>query len=141
MEITITIKLDEEEVVIPSNATKTRETTKKPKEKTYSQYARVFDNCSPDWETDSEYNRIFLAMCERCANDLLAKRGYILLNEVYDLLGLSRSEMGRHVGWKYDPKNAFIDNRVIFECSDGPDNSIFIDFNVDGQIYPFKKIF
>jgi hypothetical protein len=70
----------------------------------YSEYARFFDDGCTGWEKESEYNLMFLRAQQQYANDLLRARGRLLLNDVYDMLGIPRSKAGQVVGWAYDDK-------------------------------------
>lgn len=112
----------------------------------YSLYARFFDEASPAWEKDPEYNMMFLRAQQQYANDLLRARGHLFLNEVYDMLGIPRSKAGQVVGWVYDENNPIGDNHVDFGIYDirrevvrdfvnGYERSILLDFNVDGNIW------
>ena len=111
----------------------------------YSIYARVFDDGCPGWNKDPEYNLIFLKQIEGYANELLRSRGYIFLNEVYDMLGIPRTKAGQTVGWVYNEKDPIGDNRVDFgifntdsmqnrDFINGYVSTIVLDFNVDGDI-------
>ena len=110
--------------------------------KSCSQYARFFDECSAAWQKDSKYNLMYLKSTQNLMNDRLRSRGHLFLNEVYDHLGLPRSKEGQIVGWIYDTENPIGDNFVdfgIFDDRSKPDisefeNSILLDFNVDGNI-------
>lgn len=107
-----------------------------------SPYAKFFNSSCTGWEKDPEYNMLFLRMCQQRANDMLRARGYIFLNEVYDMLGIPRTKAGQCVGWIYNPKNPVGDNYVDFgiyveqnqEFVNGYKNAILLDFNVDGNI-------
>lgn len=112
----------------------------------YSPYARFFDEASPAWEKDPEYNLMFLRAQQQYANDLLRARGHLFLNEVYDMLGIPRSKAGQVVGWVYDENNPIGDNHVDFgiynirrevvrDFVNGYERSILLDFNVDGNIW------
>ena len=116
----------------------------------YSAYARCYDCGSAGWEDNAEYNLMFLRRQQDYANDRLKARGHLFLNEVYDMLGIPRSEAGQSVGWVYDEKNPVGDNYVDFgiydinkeTCRDfvnGYEKSIWLDFNVDGNILQLKK--
>jgi len=108
-------------------------------------YGRFFDELSTSWSRDPGYNQNFLRNVQNYANDLLKARGHVFLNEVYDMLGLSRTKEGQIVGWVLDGGNSdnFIDFGVFrpdnmyegfrFVCGD--EKSIWLDFNVDGPIY------
>ena len=89
---------------------------------------------------------IFLKCQQRYANDLLQIRGWVTLNDVYDMLGFPRSQAGQVVGWVYDKDNPQGDNYIDFGiydlhkegCRDfvnGIERSIWLDFNVDGYIF------
>lgn len=106
----------------------------------YSIYARFFDEYNLNWVKNAEYNRMFIQCQQRYANDLLVARGHVFLNEVYDQLGIPRSQAGQVVGWVLGPDG---DNYVdfgIFEIENsqfvnGMERSILLDFNVDGVVF------
>lgn len=107
-----------------------------------SEYARFFDDTCKGWMKDSEYNLTFLKLQEQHATELLKARGYLFLNEVYDMLGIPRTKAGQVVGWVYDDKNPVGDNYVDFgifternsKFVNGHERTILLDFNVDGCI-------
>lgn len=111
----------------------------------YSEYAKFFDESCYAYEKDPELNLTFLRLQERNANDRLQARGYLFLNEVYDMLGIPRTKAGQMVGWVYDEKDPNGDNYVSFglyetnkpkvrEFVNGYETVILLDFNVDGVI-------
>jgi hypothetical protein len=107
-----------------------------------SPYARFFDETSSAWERNAETNLYFLRCQQTYANDKLTANGHLFLNEVYDMLGIDRSQAGAVVGWVLGPDN---DNFVDFgiyngdekarEFVNGRERSILLDFNVDGIIF------
>lgn len=112
---------------------------------TCSPYAKFFDESSREWEKDAEYNKAFLLRQQEYADDKLKARGYLFLNEVYEMLGLDISRAGQTVGWIYDKENPIGDNYVDFGIVDlydekkrdfinGYERNILLDFNVDGAI-------
>jgi hypothetical protein len=109
---------------------------------TPSMYARFYDQFAATWSKDAEYNNIFLRSQQQYANDMLKARGHLFLNEVYDMLGLERTQAGSVVGWiiSKDGDN-FVDFGVFdgHEASrdfvNGREGSILLDFNVDGVIW------
>lgn len=114
----------------------------------YSTYARAFDCGNKGWEKDSEYNLMYLRKQQEWANEKLRSQGYLFLNDVYDMLGIPRSKAGQVVGWMYDEKNPTGDNYVDFGIYDinkescrnfvnGYERSIWLDFNVDGNIMQY----
>lgn len=141
MEIEIIVKVDGKEIM---NTKKTIETEVKEVPE-HSIYARFFDESSPAWTKDAEYNLMFLRQQQMYANDLLKSRGHLFLNEVYDMLGIPRTKAGAVIGWVYDENNTKGDNYVdfgIFDLSNernrafvnGYEKTVLIDPNVDGNI-------
>lgn len=111
----------------------------------YSPYARCWDCGCTGWTKDPEYNLMFLKDQQRYANDMLKTKGHLFLNEVHDMLGLPRTKAGQVVGWIYDEECPNGDNHVDFGIYDinkpanrdfvnGYERSIWLDFNVDGNI-------
>lgn len=110
-----------------------------------SDYARFFDDGCTGWTKDPEFNLMFLKDQQRYADDLLKSKGHLFLNEVYDMLGIPRTQAGQVVGWIYDEKNPIGDNFIdfgIYDIADerkrsfvnGYERTILLDFNVDGNI-------
>lgn len=111
----------------------------------YSPYARYFDESSPMWDRNADYNKLFLVSQQEIANNQLQAKRRLFLNEVYDMLGLQQTEAGQRVGWIYDKENPIGDNFVDFGIYDlysnrghdfvnGLERNILLDFNVDGDI-------
>lgn len=109
-----------------------------------SQYARFFDEASINWSKTPEYNLMFLKCQQNYMNDLLQVRGHVFLNEVYDVLGVPRSQAGAIVGWVKDEEmgDGFIDfgifdgeSQAARSFVNGNERSILLDFNVDGVVY------
>lgn len=109
-------------------------------EKTHpSEYARFFDESSHLWQKDAATNRFFLSMKQNYLNDLFISRGHVLLNEVYDELGLPRSQAGCIVGWVKGKGDQYIDFGMYrFGNEDfvnGYERSVLLDFNVAGVVF------
>lgn len=113
-----------------------------------SQYAKFFDETCLGWTKDREYNKMTLINQQKAANILLKKKGYLFLNDVYEMLGFERTKAGQIVGWLYDEKNPNGDNYIDFGMWDvknpdkrqfvnGQEPAILLDFNVDGPIIDF----
>jgi hypothetical protein len=111
----------------------------------HSDYARFFDDGCTGWSKDAEYNLTFLKMQQAFANETLKRKGYLFLNDVYDMLGIPKTQAGQVVGWIYDEKHPIGDNFVDFGIYDlynekardfvnGYERTILLDFNVDGNI-------
>lgn len=110
-----------------------------------SDYARFFDEYCAGWTKDPELNLCFLKRQQDYANEVLKAKGYLFLNDVYEMLGIPRTKAGQVVGWIYDEKHPIGDNCVDFGIYDldnernrafvnGHERSILLDFNVDGEI-------
>ena len=105
-------------------------------------YARFFNKANRNWSTDPEINLMFLKCQERYATEVLKSKGYLFLNDVYDMLGIPRSKIGQCVGWMYNLNTRLGDNYVDFGLSADHnrdfirrvDNIPLLDFNVDGLI-------
>lgn len=112
----------------------------------YSPYARYFDEGCEQWTKDHQYNLDFLINMQRVANEKLhasvseGGKGFVCLNEVYELLGIPKSSVGQQVGWVEGNGDDFIDfgihtgylpNRNFVN---GYERVILLDFNVDGYI-------
>ncbi len=148
-ELKFNIKKQEvEEKVVNEDGTET--TVKKTIEvidpNNYSPYAKCFEAGNPGWTKDPEDNLFYLRQQQNWANDLLKAKGHLFLNEVYELLGFPKTKAGNIVGWIYDEKNPIGDNFVDFGIYDihkpsnrdfvnGYERSIWLDFNVDGNIW------
>jgi len=108
-------------------------------------YARFFDEMNPNWKNNYELNLMFLTMKQNYLNDRLHARHHLFLNEVYDELGIPRSQAGQVVGWivgKHGEGDAYIDfgihdvtNPKKRDFVNGFEPAILLDFNVAGPIY------
>jgi hypothetical protein len=107
-----------------------------------SPYARFFDEYNKHWVKTAEYNSIFLRSQQNWANDRLQAYGYLFLNDVYEALGIERSQAGQSVGWLRNGNgDGFVDFGldVIYDetsraFTNGQEPSVLLDFNVDGPI-------
>jgi len=115
-----------------------------------SGYARLFDEHNINWDTNPDYRVGFLRLSQNQLNDQLNAKGVLFLNEVYDQLGLERTEAGQHVGWvssKFsESKDGFVDFGVFTDrTADEYYNfavhgeGIWLDFNVDGIVADLLK--
>lgn len=105
-----------------------------------SGYSRCFETGCRNWTKDPSTNRVALMSIETWANQRLRSRGYLFLNEVYDVLGLDQTLAGSEMGWIYyhnDEDNIYGDNYVDLGFSrdpkfmEGVEASVWLDFNVD----------
>lgn len=108
-----------------------------------SDFARYFDESSREWDPDPFMGRAFLRAQCAIANQILQSRGYIFLNEVYDMLGYEQTQMGAIVGWIKDGDgDGYVDFGIFDEERDdvrrfvnGKENTVLLDFNIDGEIW------
>lgn len=108
-------------------------------------YNRVFEQgASSQWEPDLGINKMFIGMQERFANELLARRGYLWLSEVYTSLGFPENDTSRVVGWKVRtlpdgsrdiPFVSFgLDKPHPDDWKYSKEHAIYLDFNCQGLI-------
>ena len=143
-----------EETVVDENGEETvvKKTVNTATIKGHSEFAKFFDEQSSCWSKDADYNLMFLKRVQDQANDKLATRGHLFLNEVYDMLDIPRTRAGAIVGWIYDKNREDSDGFVDFGLYDnalndeakrlfinGNERSVLLDFNVDGVIYDLIK--
>lgn len=118
----------------------------------YSEFARCFDDGNRGWQKDPHATKFFLLQQQNYANEKLQSKGYLSLNEVYEMLDIPVCEYGATIGWVYDPKGKIpsVSNFVDFgifdsnkkQCVDfvnGTEHSIWLDFNVDGNLYALME--
>lgn len=108
-------------------------------------YAKFFDETCPSWHPDADMNRAFLLAQQGYANNRLHARGYLLLNDVYDALGLPQTRAGCVVGWvlsRDDTTDNYVDFGIFERGSERArafvnefESAILLDFNVDGPIW------
>lgn len=148
-ELKYNIKAKEvEETVVSEDGTEVveKKTIELADPNTYSPYAKFYDDGCSGWTKDSEANLMFLRMQQDAATKRLKQQGWLLLNDVYDMLGIPRTKDGMVIGWVYDEKHPVGDNFVDFGIYDanrasnrdfvnGYERTILLDFNVDGNIY------
>ena len=118
------------------------------KENVSDEYKIIFDEGNRGWENDHYYNMCHLEAQQSYATTLLQTRGYLFLNEVYDLIGHEKTKQGQLIGWFYDPNDPTKQNYVDFgldefrkyyematrdEASEHP-AGIVMHFNPDGYI-------
>lgn len=110
-----------------------------------SPYTFCFDETATGWVRDAESNKFFLMRQQDYANEKLRAKGYLFLNDVLDMVGIQRCRAGQTVGWIYDEENPIGDNYIDFgifnihsepsrNFVNGLEKSIWLDFNVDGDI-------
>lgn len=136
-------KIETEETDENGKTKKVKKTVTVKDPNSHSPYAKFFDNSCEYWSETPEYNYIFLKTQQNYANDKLRSQGHLFLNEVYDMLDIPRTQAGAVVGWviSKDGDN-FVDFGLFDAESDatrrfinGLEDTILLDFNVEGVIY------
>lgn len=108
-----------------------------------SMYARFFERGTSDnWKPMPGYNQAFIQTQQNWANNKLQATGHLFLNEVHDMLGMSRTPAGQIVGWVKGHGDDYVDFGIFKNNADsvasflrGDEPSVLLDFNVDGVIY------
>lgn len=118
--------------------------TKKNRSAGLSEYAQCFEESNPNWRPGGNANWFFLHSQERYWNDHLQTHGYVFLNDVLESLDLPKTKAGQVVGWvagetKGDGYISFgiFENEhdeKIREFMTGVEDSVWLDFNVDGIV-------
>lgn len=108
-------------------------------------YNRVFNQyTSASWQPDLGVNKMFLDHQRQYAQQILDRRGYLYLSEVYEALGFPETDISRVVGWKAkrnpDGSRDFptVDFGLDTPIDDGwkydRDKAVYLDFNCHGLI-------
>lgn len=114
----------------------------------HSLYSVVFCEGNTGWTKNAELNKVFLIQQQNWANDKLRLRGYLTLNEVYEMVGAPTTAYGQIAGWVYTEDSSIGDNFVDFGIFDvtnenacdfvnGRERSIILDFNCIGNILEY----
>ena len=115
-------------------------------ETTYSRWASFFDEACFDWTKDPCHNLMFLRRQQDRANKLLKERGYVTLNEVYELLGIPKRPDAQYVGWLFNQNKRIsfgiydADSESARNFVNGRTDSILLDFNIDSQQLPIRYL-
>lgn len=107
-----------------------------------SLYARIFDDGNPNWTNDPVYNLSFLRDVQNVGNRIFEQQGFLLLNDVYKMLGFEPTSYGCIVGWYKGVGDGFVDfgiydarNARARDFVNGNEKCVWLDFNVDGVVY------
>lgn len=138
-------KVEVEEVTVGKNG-------KEKKVKTFKSYLQpnqvslytfIFDDSNPAWSKSDGYNKSFLIQKQEYWNQRFDMQGYVFLSDVLYDLGFDVTNLmyTRMVGWCKGLGDDFIDfglfeayNREKREFVNCYEPSIWLDFNVDGEI-------
>jgi hypothetical protein len=116
-----------------------RKTTRNhvPETPTPEMYQRLFDENNVNHHRDPDLSEYYIMSIQSWAQDQLALKGYIILNDVYKNLGYPETPEGAVVGWAKDvPGDGFVDFGLDepFNEEGRRNNAFLLDFNVHGPI-------
>ena len=141
----VLLRKEEEDGTVRTAWWKDQEPTRPGKPSPASPYSFEFGPENGNWNrARPEWNLVFLRQRERYMNDMLKANGVVLLNDVLDGIGIPRTKAGLVVGWVWNgdgdnevdfglPEKGSSEEQDYFYFFNGED-SIFLDFNVDGVI-------
>lgn len=90
--------------------------------------SRVFDSHNPNFSSTREINELFLRSVRDHSYMVLHARGHLFLNDVFDMLGFSRTAGGAVLGWTAEDYSS-----ILFEWSEH-DESLELKFHPEGCI-------
>jgi hypothetical protein len=108
-----------------------------------SVYAQYYDEGNKHWSNYPADNKAFLMSQQAYANNRLNAHGFLMLNDVYEALGLEKTSAGQIVGWVKGYGDDYVDfgmgdmsDPVIYDFFVNLTNTgVLLDFNVDGPVY------
>lgn len=142
------------ETITDENGEEKTVATEKPR-KGYSNEttARIFDESCPAWKKDVLYNIGELKNLSGQLNDKLKADRILFLNDVYELLGYSKTQAGYQLGWVYDPRDEFKtyvdfglpfeDHEWVHQMMAENQRCFWLDFNCKEIVWsktPFQEV-
>lgn len=107
-------------------------------------FSVLFDlnNAPSTWQNDAEYNRMIVNQAEIAANAKLKRKGYLFLNDVYDMLGIKGTKIGQFAGWVYSDDNPTCVDFGLTRMDDpelacflkGAEKNVWLVFNCESNI-------
>lgn len=102
----------------------------------------IFDESNPNWSSSPGFCKHFILVQQEVANQKLHARGYVFLNEVYEMLGFEPQPYGQLIGWIDGLGDNYIDFGIseqddphVRNFINGKESTIMLTFNHDGMIY------
>lgn len=112
-----------------------------------NEFTRILDKgINEEFREAGEYNcdrLVWVKEIENYFNLKLIECGKVYLNEVYEALGIPKTNAGSVVGWKYDSNRPSKDNIIDFGIEEDRNtgfinncdvSALILNFNVDGVI-------
>lgn len=108
-----------------------------PEDTKLSVYSFIFDQSNPNFVDNRELNEFYLRVVEQYLNTVMEVRGYVLLNDLFEQMGLPRTPVGCISGWSVKaPGDNFIDLGVNMDINKRQGDARFIiDPNCNGVMY------
>jgi hypothetical protein len=105
-------------------------------------YAVYYDDGNPHWSNYAADNKAFLMSQQAYANNRLHANGFLMLNDVYEALGVPKTSAGYVVGWVKGYGDDYVDfgfgdmsDPVVYDFFVNLTNTgVLLDFNVDGPV-------
>ena len=114
-----------------------------------SLYSIFFDETNPNWQKSPIHNKQFLMKAQAMANDRFKRKGFLTLNEVYEMLGHPTNPLyGNEAGWIQGSGDDYVDFGIFDDLDDNPqkrafingyERSILLDFNCVGRIREYAE--
>lgn len=99
-------------------------------------HGRWFDESAEFVKDDLAYDRTYIEKARKKMEDLLGRRGYILLNDLFDALAMDRTKDGMWLGWKIgDGFDLFEKLVVTTEDNDEQYTSIYLSWPAPVPVY------
>ena len=99
-------------------------------------YAKFFDESCRAWTKDPTIKLTYLRGVQARANDIFHDRGYLMLNQVYSMLGIPETDVSCQVGWFEKHGDKFVDfglyngaEERVRAFINGYEPSILLNFN------------
>ena len=108
--------------------------------RTRTVYARWYDRTNVNWTNKPGENRIFLASTQNYFNDILRRRGYVFLNDVYTHLGFQPTPEGQMLGWVINSDNP--DTAIDFDIfnSKSAESRAFVNDQTNNVLLDFHGV-
>lgn len=102
----------------------------------YELHGRWFDESDEFAKDDTSYNRTVIENARKKMDAKLGMRGYILMNELYDALGMGRTKQGAILGWKLGDAFDIYEKLVVtIEGNDEEYTSIYCSWPTPRYVY------
>lgn len=84
---------------------------------------------------DASYNGTIVAQAKRIADDILGRDGRLIMNQLFDALGMPRTKEGMYMGWTLGDGFDLYENHVEVTDEDGTYTSMYITWPTPKPLY------